>query len=247
MKKLVLILSMFVGFAVNSFAQIAIYKSGESTDLSGSTLYVTAPSYDQFDVLLEVVNNSGSTKAYRVTRQRLTIPVGWTDGMCWGHCTDVLGGTCWSASQMGNDKWTTQAVSAFDILDGECGNLKPQINPDDFVSGTASYRYYLSTDGYTYLDSVDIVVDFTASLTKPAKTDVTINVQPNPASDFVTIALNGTDSGTLKIVDVLGNVIVKENISGTKKIDLSDFKNGVYFIMIEVNGKTYNRKLIVKH
>jgi hypothetical protein len=52
----------------------------------------------------------------------------------------------------------------------------------------------------------------------------------------------------MRIVDVLGNVVSKETITGTKKIDLSNFRNGVYFITIETsNGKTINRKLIVKH
>lgn len=246
MKKTLLIFSLFLGLASSSIAQIAIYKTGESTDISGTTLNVTAPNYDQFDILMDVVNNTGSTIQLRVTRLQMDIPNGWADGLCWGHCTDPLGGTCWASSQMYQNPWTSQAIASFDIADGECGHLKPQINPDDFVSGQAHYRYYLSTNGTTYLDSVDVMVDFTASI-KPVQKDITINVQPNPASEYVTIALNGSDSGSLKIVDVLGNVVVKETISGTKKIDLADFKNGVYFIMIEVNGKTYNRKLIVKH
>jgi hypothetical protein len=60
--------------------------------------------------------------------------------------------------------------------------------------------------------------------------------------------LNNADNGTIRIVDVLGNVVTKESITGTKKIDLSNYRNGVYFITIETsNGKTINRKLIVKH
>jgi hypothetical protein len=145
--------------------------------------------------------------------------------------------------------WTSSdnPSDLFDIANGEYGKLKVSIDADDLTGGIAHYRYYVSEDGSTYQDSVDVIADFTASI-KQVKEEVTVSVQPNPASDYAMIALNNADNGTMRIVDVLGNVVSKETITGTKKIDLSNFRNGVYFITIETsNGKTINRKLIVKH
>lgn len=249
-KGLLLLSSILLGFAFNSFGQINIYHTGDATDYAGDTMYVVAPNYDQFDVHIEVHNNTGATHQWRIARQRIDIPTGWTDGLCWGHCTDPLGGICYSSSQMVNDFWMSNGGASvlFDIADGECGKLKPQINPDDFVSGQAQYRYYItSADGNTFEDSVDVVVDFTAAV-KAVNNDVLINVVPNPATDYVTISMQGAENGSLRIFDVLGNVVLKDNISGTKKVDLSDFRNGVYFIKIETSsGKSITRKLIVKH
>jgi hypothetical protein len=241
---------ILISAALKAQNGIEIYETGQSTDYSGITLYVTAPNNQSFDVPLDVHNNTGITRVWRVTRFRVDVPSGWLDGICWGHSTDVFGGVCYSASSMAAmNPWTSSdnPSDLFDIANGEYGKLKVSIDADDLTGGIAHYRYYVSEDGSTYQDSVDVIVDFTASI-KQVKEEVTVNVQPNPASDYAMITLNNADNGTIRIVDVLGNVVSKETISGTKKIDLSNFRNGVYFITIETsNGKTINRKLIVKH
>jgi hypothetical protein len=251
MKKLLFSFSaVMTMFFVNAQDGIVIYQDGTTTDVSSGNgvINMVAPSYSQFDVLIDVENNTGSTQTWRIARKRLDVPTGWTDGLCWGHCTDPFGGTCYSSTQMSNNYWVSPGTQTvlFDILDGECGKLKPQINPENEVSGTAHYRYYLTTNGSVYGDSVDVVVDWTAAIKQIEA--ATISIQPNPASDYVNITLNNTEQASMKIVDVLGNVVMKETISGTRKIDVADFKNGVYFIMIETtSGKSISRKLIVRH
>ena len=77
---------------------------------------------------------------------------------------------------------------------------------------------------------------------------ISFSAVPNPASDYVLISTNGIDNATIKIIDILGNTIYLENISTTKKIDVSDYKNGIYFVSIESSdSKIVNRRLIVKH
>jgi len=231
---------------------VVIYNYGTTTDVSSGqgVVNVVPPSLEVFDVNLVVENNTGSTQFWRVARKRIDTPIGWSDGLCWGHCTDPIGGTCYSSSQMANSSWVSTDAAAFELLDTECGKLKPQIDPDDFVSGVAHYRYYLLPkvgQGTGYVDSVDVIVDWTAAI-KQVKEEPTINVQPNPASEHVFVTLNNAEQATMKIVDVLGNVVLKETISGTKKIDVSNFRSGAYFIMIETStGRSLNRKLIVRH
>jgi phosphopantetheine adenylyltransferase len=239
---------ILISAAVKAQNGIEIYESGQSTDYSGDTIFITAASGVAFDVPLDVHNSTGTTHAWRVTRLRIDVPSGWSDFLCWGHSTDAFGGTCFAATQMPTNPWTTPGTQQvlFDIADGEYGKLKVSIETGSSY-GTGHYRYYISDNGVSYSDSVDLFIDFTASI-KQVKEEVTVNVQPNPASDYAIITLNNADNGTIRIVDVLGNVVSKETISGTKKIDLSNFRNGVYFITIETsNGKTINRKLIVKH
>jgi hypothetical protein len=80
------------------------------------------------------------------------------------------------------------------------------------------------------------------------KNAISFTAVPNPASDYVLISTNGIDNATIKIIDILGNSVYSENISTTKKIDVSDYKNGIYFISIESSdSKIVNRRLIVKH
>ncbi len=250
MKKV--ILSLFIAavgaFGLKAQNGIEIMEYGQTEDLSGDTLFVVAPSYDLFDVEMVVYNNTGGTVSWKIRRVRLDVPTGWADGCCWGHCTDPFGGLCFSSSQMNYADYTMPNSAYVDLMDGECGKLKPQIDPDDFVSGQAHYRYYLTADGTNYLDSIDVKVDFVASVQQQIIELPSMSISPNPASDYAIINVTGIEGATMKIVDVLGNLITKEAITGTKKLDLANYRNGVYFVMIEAPGiKTMNRKLIVKH
>jgi hypothetical protein len=56
------------------------------------------------------------------------------------------------------------------------------------------------------------------------------------------------DQSNLKMMDAVGNVIMKETIHGSKKLNVSDLSNGVYFLVFETaNGKTITKKLVVRH
>ena len=249
MKSLFLILTLSV--SVISFAQngIVIHVDGQTTDLSGATYNVVAPSNASFDIPLDVENHTGAPRQWRITRLRIDAPAGWTDALCWGHATDPFGGTCYSSAQMNTNPWTTPGSQAvlFTLNDGEYGKLKASVDPADGVYGTAHYRYYVSANGVNYSDSIDVVVDYLASV-KPIKEDAAVTIYPNPSSESISIQLAGMDQSNLKMMDAVGNVIMKETIHGSKKLNVSDLSNGVYFLVFETaNGKSITKKLVVRH
>jgi hypothetical protein len=49
-------------------------------------------------------------------------------------------------------------------------------------------------------------------------------------------------------MDALGTTISKETVISSKKINVSDLRNGVYFVVIDIPGsKTITRKVIIRH
>ena len=249
MKKLVLLLFLSLFGGLSAQDGISIMIDGQTTELSGGVYTVVAPSNLTFDVPFDVFNTTGQSHQWRVTRKKISVGAGWTDGLCWGHGTDPFGGTCFSSGQMNTNPWTTPGSVGvlFAINDGEYGKMKASIDPEDLSTSTSHYRYYISDDGVNYTDSVDLVVEFTAAI-KPVKEPVSVTIVPNPASDYINITLNGAETVTMKMVDVLGNLILKETVSSNKKIDVTDIKSGVYIISFEGAGvKSFNRKVIIRH
>lgn len=56
------------------------------------------------------------------------------------------------------------------------------------------------------------------------------NVYPNPASNFVMVKT--VSSGVIQLMDIYGHVIFNSYINNIKKIDISDYASGVYFLKI---------------
>ncbi|MFM7663305.1 MAG: T9SS type A sorting domain-containing protein [Bacteroidota bacterium] len=231
---------------------ISIFLEGQNTDLSSGTspYSVNAPSGATFDVTFEIHNNSAINQKWRITRKQLSVPAGWADGLCWGHSSDPFGGACYSSTQMTTNPWTSPGGAGvlFDILPGEYGKMKPDFNPADGVSGFAHYRYYITNSaGLAYLDSVDVIVDYVAE-NKPLKDPVTVSIVPNPADDYLQLSSSNAESFQFKMVDAMGAVLMKDVLTGSKKIATAEFKSGVYFLYFEsTTSKPFTRKVIIRH
>lgn len=239
MKKTLLAILTVAGFTSLSFGQIEM-SVGSSGDISGTQIdYTSAGAEVVVDV--HVQNASGSTKDLDIKRVRINETNGWTDYICWGHESDPFGGVCYPAST--DNPWTTG--SSVTIPDDEAGTIAVHIKPDG-DNGCTVYRYIVM-EGTTALDSLDISVCKTASIDEVEPLSIT--VAPNPANAYVKVKTNGVEGATVKMVDVLGNVVLKETVMGSSKtINTSSFRNGIYFVVVEAEGsKPINRKVIVRH
>ncbi len=240
MKKIILSLFSLTLIATVANAQaITINVAGTPTDISGTEhneVLVTAGS-DQHLVDFIVTNNTDSTQSLSITRSHISLTPGWSDYFCWGlsgqagMCYDVQAAAVWTCS-------------AETVGDGEQGTLQAYINAPN--GGTSTIRYYIN-DGSTYLDSVDLVITSTASIQE--NVSLSLNVSPNPANNVVNINMTGVNKADVKIVDVLGNIVFNETVAETtKKVDVSRFRNGIYFITVDAEGiKPTTRKLIIRH
>lgn len=248
MKKSLLILLTSVGLASFASAQsgVEIYYNGGATDVAGTTISISPEGAGTIVSDFHIENHTGVTKNWTITRTRINEKPTWSDFLCWGHETDPFGGTCYSSTTMDQTTWTAPVANAVTILDGEAGVLQSDITPDPSSDGCATYRYYVHVDGQAYEDSVDVEVCFTASLEEAPV--LTVGVAPNPASDQITVNANGVENATIKMVDVLGNVVLKQKMGTSKSINVAELKNGIYFIIVEAEGvDAVSRKVIVRH
>lgn len=73
-------------------------------------------------------------------------------------------------------------------------------------------------------------------------------IYPNPASESVQLILDKEYADyTIQVYDNIGKLVLSHNASGSQPIvNVSMLKTGIYFMEIEVEGKVFTEKLLVK-
>ena len=148
---------------------------------------------------------------------------------------------------MDMDPWSMLPSQAVTVSDGEYGFISSHIFPSMSNPTVVTYRYYIGTVGNPYEDSMDIEVSLVLSV--PEIAPLSVSLMPNPASEQLTINTSGVHNASAKMIDVLGNVVMQETITGNSKtMDVKKFKNGIYFLTISAEGvKPVTRRVLIRH
>jgi hypothetical protein len=243
MKKILLSLT-FGAFSILAIGQVSMTLEGQSTLISGQTLTYSNTTGNEEVIDVIVHNNSDNSLDLKVSRKKIQVPSnGWSDFLCWGAEGDPFGGTCYSASQVNSTNWYSDPLT---VVSEGVGVIAIHINPDDMISASGHYRYYVGDDSNLKMDSVDFLITTSTLTIKESKQNTTA-IYPNPADNYLTVSIPNGSEGSVKLTDVLGKVIYDERLISTKKLDVSSFKNGVYVALINVNGTSYTKRFVVKH
>jgi len=82
-----------------------------------------------------------------------------------------------------------------------------------------------------------------------SKSDLLVNIYPNPVSDYIYIDLDGTYSFPIecKIYDMFGRLVLKPLMFSNRKkrIDVSDLSPGIYYVLININDISTSKSLVI--
>ncbi|HOY33037.1 MAG TPA: choice-of-anchor Q domain-containing protein [Bacteroidales bacterium] len=149
-----------------------------------------------------------------------------------------------------NESVDIDAGSGFASYDWSTGENTQTITIVGTVAGIGPHMYTVTvTDnwGCTATDNITVtVLDNTGISITESETN--IHIYPNPADDHLVIDIkNNIHPVIISISNIDGQVLYSGNIEEKirqKIIDISDFSNGVYFLSVTINGKTYKEKII---
>lgn len=217
-------------------------SSAQSLSTNGMVPVIYGYSTDfQLQSEFEVINNSANDLNVYLEKHELSIVPGSTNNFCWGP-------QCYGPST-----FVSPSPSLISANGGVDVTFRGDYQPNGFPG--ASQIGYCFYDGNNTADSVCVIITFDATATGinnlPAANNYA-TVYPSPANNMATLSYNFKDTkGEFKVYDVLGNLvrtIIPKNQSGTLVLQVSDLKQGVYFVSMVSNGKSLaNTKLIVKH
>lgn len=142
-------------------------------------------------------------------------------------------------------------------------NNYPDDNPEVFFGefksssggGWKDYVYCIwqtHIDGNTALSMSKGVADFTTSLDENFEVDNYLKVSPNPFTENINVSFNAYgQNAEIKIIDVQGRIVGNiENINlsnGWQNISwqpASKISKGIYIVSLQLDGKTYTRKIV---
>lgn len=254
MKKIILSSLLFIGTSFVSTAQDNIIIKVSGTGIAGNTVptgdntdYSSGHSAFEYntnangtiDFYIDVENNTSTAKDWQITRyNEPNVSSSWTNMVC----VDV----CFPPSTANPYCSPNSANGILSLASGASGEISYHVTVNNGAYGSGNYKLYLG-DCTTFEDSIELQINYTVGI-KELNQAPSFSMYPNPANDLVSIQLNNSKNGTVKIVDLVGNVVYSETISSSKTLNTSEFKNGIYFVTIESEGsKMTSRKLVVKH
>lgn len=247
MKKKILFLLAIATISMGASAQITINVEGETGNYNGASYNIQAMDENDNYHTIILNNDSGASSDWVVSRRRINVPASWEDYLCFGHETDQFGGICIDAGSMDMELYTLSSANSVVVNDGEHAFISSHIEARFSDPGTATYRYYVGTEQTPFMDSVDFVVTLTPLAIPETKPNLSVAVQPNPATEYMVVTAQGVENATVRVMDVLGNEIVNTTITGSKSFNVSEYRNGIYFVIVESKGVRVNRKVFVRH
>ena len=110
-----------------------------------------------------------------------------------------------------------------------------------------------NNDGFEFEDSNSFNVSALTS-NKNVLDNVTLNVSPNPASDFVnlSVGLDRQETFHVSITNITGQTLLNKNSNtlypgaNTVSLNVSDLSNGVYFVKIENETGLLTKRLVIQ-
>lgn len=222
MKHILLLISSILSIAGHSQNTLKV-EDKNNNDVSKTLVNVAGKSTD-FELVYHfyVRNTSGSDEIVKAKRIELDVNCSTEHALCWDLCPPATA-SC-SSTILNNSN--TRTITAGNYDDTGVGHLYPKGN-----SGSSKYRYvfYLDSnpDDSTYVD-----VNYDVLLTINDKSEEVFTLSPNPANDLLTLKTVNSLKFTVKLVNVLGNVVMNEEIISDKTFDVSQYQRGIYFLTI---------------
>ncbi|MEM0991724.1 MAG: S8 family serine peptidase [Bacteroidota bacterium] len=155
-------------------------------------------------------------------------------------------------SQGGIVDFTNQTNDFSDLQwDFGDGTTSTDANPSHVYAAIGTYNVILTANTNngcvnSAIQSIVVIDSLTTSTQSIAALNYDISIYPNPTNAAVTIERSHTDNMQLQVFDALGRRV--QVIPATRdtriEVDLSAYTAGIYYVWMEVDGKTFVERVV---
>ena len=145
------------------------------------------------------------------------------------------------------DGYTTPITSMTQVYHDSTYHMKIAIA--DALDELYDSGVFISGHGVSSQSTPGTCLLLTTGIKEATTKSLGLSVYPNPATASLQISVSGNDGlADLKLIDILGNTVIQNSVSGTQKnyvMDISHLSNGVYFVTVSNEAGNTTKKIIV--
>ncbi len=123
----------------------------------------------------------------------------------------------------------------------------PNFLVDGNVTGIGTFTFWVDVTKPNECVNRDSVIVNVSVCTEVEEFNVkNISIYPNPTSDYITIKMNEFKPNTsIRLIDNTGKIIKRKQAKSNQEIiELSKLANGIYTIVISIDGNDFTKKII---
>jgi hypothetical protein len=177
-----------------------------------------------------------------------TVSAGADTIVCWYVTSVPASGTISNYKQFG---WSTTGSGSFSNSSTLSTIYYPSLN--DKLNGSVDLKLVASPNppcSGNVTSVKRVTFDVCTGAEEQNATEPALTIQPNPASGTVLIGIKGMLKGSsvLTITSMDGKTLHSENIPAevVKKMDISGYPRGIYFVQLTTGSKIVTGKLVVQ-
>ena len=142
------------------------------------------------------------------------------------------------------------------LLDGNrlriwyAGNNISSIDTSVFPNDTTNNVYFIGNElhvnaGFWGIGTSEYVFPNMTTVSEMSAGNKNITIHPNPTSGQLSISLEEAFTGSLRVLNSLGQVVFKDDFEAVTELNLSlDGPSGLYFIQLEIDGELITKKVV---
>lgn len=202
-------------------------------------------------------NNERTKKSYYSWDGSVTWTVNWYYEYTYADTLEVSIYSSWNSSE---SVWVKRSKESFsynpDITSSEI-ILPTGESMDKMLKSSIMKRWSSDTEEwidydnysyrkYTYYYSEQKDEEGESAIDEGNSSVYHCKVYPNPATTFINIDIEGSQTATFTIYDLQGKIVLENTLSKDSQVDISSLQDGIYFYTLISNEEIYTGSIVKK-
>ncbi len=145
-----------------------------------------------------------------------------------------------------NDNQLSKLTTRYWYMDEWFENQRTEVAYGSNGKATEGYQYQNVNGTWETAPTMKYLFNVQAGVKTVSRTQPEINIFPNPAADRITVH-TGHSPAQIRVMDLSGKQVFEGIMKNDESLDVSQWENGFYYMVVMAGEQQYARKIVVRH